>query len=185
MRMDNVMTSRLRFAVVWAAIITAPLATAANAQVDESRLSPGQITTVQETCSNTLRVGRGTVQYEACTESLSRVLANQNQVTSLTRSYDECARTHRDEQTPEFATCVLDRKEKDAVDISSHSQQGGNIKNDVEISSKSFSSSNFDERHRKEEYACAKLGLVPGRVAFNSCVTSLDVNMWNAANTGG
>lgn len=38
----------------------------------------------------------------------------------------------------------------------------------------SYSQSNPEERHRKEEYACARMGLVPGASGFGQCVAQLD-----------
>jgi len=38
----------------------------------------------------------------------------------------------------------------------------------------SYSASNPAERRRKEEYACARLGIVPGAAGFGQCVAELD-----------
>jgi hypothetical protein len=38
----------------------------------------------------------------------------------------------------------------------------------------SYSQSNAEERRRKEEYACARLGISPGTGGFGQCVAELD-----------
>jgi hypothetical protein len=38
----------------------------------------------------------------------------------------------------------------------------------------SYSESNPEERRRKEEYACTRLGIAPGMTGFGQCVAQLD-----------
>jgi hypothetical protein len=159
--------------------ITIPAGNAANAQSDEIRPSTDQAALVRTTCSNALRVERGTVQFDACMESLSRVLVDQEQIALLSRSYEECAREDHREGTPQFATCVLDHRSAHMTDSV---MQPKKSQEQSQTTSRSYVGSTPQERHGMEEYACAKLGLTPGRAAFSQCVAELGVNMWNASN---
>jgi hypothetical protein len=40
---------------------------------------------------------------------------------------------------------------------------------------RSYSQSNIEERRRKEEYSCARLGMLPGSAGFGMCVVQLDM----------
>lgn len=169
--------------LVAVAIAIGVMTNAANAETyGIGPLLPEQASRARETCAGVVRVNQGTVQFEACVESLSRTLSDGNKIQLLTKSYDDCMAAHHKDGTPEFAACVLDRK-------NALSQPGGAIagsdftlpaKN--EAAQRTFSSSNADERRRKEEYACAQLGLSPGRASFAQCVTQLDVALWSVNN---
>jgi hypothetical protein len=156
----------------------------AQAQSENTgQLSGEQANLVKRTCTETMHIRQGFVQYDACTETLSRTLANRREAERLARSYDACTSATRKEGTPEFALCVLDQKKGSNVPDISFSPPGAEdqIANAQETS-RSFSESNAEERRRLEENGCARLGLVPGHAAFGLCVTQLDVNMWSVAN---
>jgi hypothetical protein len=168
--------------LVAVAIAIGMMTNAANAETyGIGPLSPEQASRARETCAGVVRVNQGTVQFDACVESLSRTLSDGNKIQLLTKSYDDCMAAHHKDGTPEFAACVLDRK-------NALSHPGGAIAGSDftlpanEAAQRTFSSSNADERRRKEEYACAQLGLSPGRASFGQCVTQLDVALWSVNN---
>lgn len=169
--------------LVAAAIAIGVITGAANAETyDNDPLSPEQASLARETCAGVMRISQGTVQFDACIESLSRTLSDGNQIQLLTKSYDDCMATDHKDGTPEFATCVLDHKnalpQPGGAVIGSNSAPPS--KN--EAVQRTYSNSNAEERRRKEEYACAQLGLPPGRASFGQCVTQLDIALWSVNN---
>lgn len=135
-----------------------------------NQLSAEQVSLVQQTCSATMRIPQGFVQYDACIESLSQTLIDREEIKKLARSYDACSSETLREGTPEFALCVLNQKNALGASVSGFDTRH------------SFSESNAEQRRILEEHACAKLGLVPGQAAFGSCVSHLDINLWSVAN---
>jgi hypothetical protein len=148
-----------------------------------NQLSAEQISLVQQTCSATMRIPQGFVQYDACIESLSQTLIDREEIKKLARSYDACTSGTLREGTPEFALCVLNQKNAlGATRPSSLAPESGAERESGFDTHRSFSESNAEQRRILEEHACAKLGLVPGQAAFGSCVSHLDVNLWSVAN---
>jgi hypothetical protein len=153
------------------------------------RLSAEQTKQVHATCVNIMRVRTGTVQYDACMESLSQTVIDRMEAEFLTRNYNECMRAGHKDGTADFASCVLDRKMHRSLPSHATGSDGSSPadvgREALEIRHANFVSSRFDERRRREERSCAQLGLAPGGNAFSQCVTDLDVNLWNARSTNG
>jgi hypothetical protein len=147
------------------------------------QLSAEQASLVKQTCTETMHIRQGYVQYDACTETLGRTLADRNEAERLARSYDACASATRKEGTPEFALCVLDQKKGSKPPDISFSPPGVEAQiASARETNRAFSESNAEQRRMLEENACARLGLVPGRASFGLCVTQLDVNLWSSTN---
>ena len=168
----------------WTALVFAGALTmaagAAGAQADHGvRVSPEQSALARATCANVMRIKVGVVPFDGCVESLSNTLYARAQGEILAKSYDDCTRTGHKEGTPEFAGCVLDRKayhNAQPAEASAARVTGPAAANYTESLSAgpSYSESNPEERRRKEEYSCARLGLSPGSSSFGVCVAQLD-----------
>lgn len=148
----------------------------------DGQLSPEQVSLTHETCVNIMRVSQGTVQFDACAESLAKTLSDGNKIQLLTKSYDDCTAAHHKDGTPEFASCVLDRKNALSQPGGAVAESDSTLPSKNEAAQRSYSSSNAEERRRKEEYSCAQLGLSPGRASFGQCVAQLDVALWGVNN---
>ncbi len=86
---------------------------------------------------------------------------------------------HHKDDTPEFAACVLDRKNVLSQPGSAIEGVDSGPASKSDAAQRSYLSSNAEERRRKEEYACAQLGLAPGRASFGQCVAQLDAALWS------
>jgi hypothetical protein len=160
----------------------AMLALTGLAQADNPpALSVDQAALVKQTCSDTMRIRQGYVQYQACVESLSATLVKREEVKRLSSAYDICTNKEHLQGSSQFAQCVLNQKNAPA-----NLPQGGAVTvNDAAPAStatRSFTESDAEGRRALEERACANLGLTPGQAAFGDCVTHLDVNLWTVAN---
>jgi hypothetical protein len=150
------------------------------------RLSTEQTRQVDATCADTMRIRAGTVQYDACVDSLSQVITNRMDAALLAKNYNDCVQDGHKDGTADFALCVLDRKAQRADTINPDTGFFAEANREAsEVRQASFVGSRFDERRRREETACAQLGLVPGRTTFGQCVADLDVSLWGAQNTNG
>jgi hypothetical protein len=104
------------------------------------------------------------------------------------KAYDACERAGLKRETSEFSRCVLDREnaQKDAGIA-----PGGAGKLDaafiapVDSNQDSYFASSFNVRHRREQYACAQLGLEPDTGAFTSCVDNLDMEIFAVEHPNG
>lgn len=152
------------------------------AQADNPpNLSADQAALVKQTCSDTMRIRQGYVQYEACVESLSATLVKREEIKRLSSAYDACTDTEHLQGSSKFAQCVLNEK-----NASAGMPQDGAVKVNgaapASTATRSFTESDAQGRRALEERACANLGLIPGQAAFGDCVTHLDINLWTVAN---
>jgi len=177
--------SFFRRAVTLAGVVSL-IALTGTAQAETAgtdQLSAEQVRLVKQTCSATMRIPQGFVQYDACIESLSRTLMDREEIKRLTSSYDACTRAPGKEGTPDFALCVLNHKNAlEATRLSPSLAEADNKGVNRLDATRSYSESNAEGRRILEEHACASLGLVPGQAAFGFCVTQLDINLWSVAN---
>ena len=146
---------------------------------------------IESICADIMLVQRGTIQFIACSESLARALGTQSRGSSIQSAIAECEKGSLREGTGEFATCVLDQRnhiedtQLPGGEIESVVVTAGKLRFPAALSRASFASSTPKERRRKQEYACARLGLLPGFGAFSQCVADLAVSLSSADGTPG
>lgn len=156
-----------------------------------AQASPAAISLVESTCTDILLLRRGTVQFSACTESLIKTLRDGFRRSSIQTAITACGNNSLREGTAEFATCVLDHRNRlEAVplansEIESVVVTAGRLAFPSELKPISFVESTPTERRRKVEYACAQLGLVPGLGAFSQCVADLSMALHAIENSPG
>lgn len=126
---------------------------------------------VAETCDQVMGLKSGGLYRQECMDSLARSLAAEAQGAQIAASYGLCSRQGLPEGTAAFSTCMLDNQER-AGTVSLEPTKlayGNNSQN-----SKSYFHVSNGEHWRREQYACAQLGLMPGTAPFGHCVASLD-----------
>lgn len=180
--------SRLGSAIVLAAVIFAGVDAGAQ---DVNRLNQPADALIESICTDIMLVQRGTVQFIACSESLMRSHGIQSRGSSIQSAIAECKKGSLREGTGEFATCVLDQRnhiedtQLPSGEIESVVVSAVKLRFPAALSRTSFVSSTPKERRRKQEYACAQLGLLPGFGAFSQCVADLAVSLYSADGTPG
>lgn len=170
------MFRKLLFVLVFAPALAACAVFPSGAQ----NVSPKQTAAIEATCNKVMRLPPG-AEFGACVSSLSDSAAALKNAESANRAYDACEQAGLKRETPEFSRCVLDRE---------NAQNGPNISTGpatkldaafiapVDANQDSYFASSFSVRHRREQYACAQLGLEPNTGAFTSCVSNLDMEIF-------
>src|ERR1700748_258623 len=171
------MLRKLLFSVALVPVLAACASLPSAAQEVTLQHTPA----IQATCTKVMRLRPGS-EFEACVSSLS------DSVTSLVRAdyannaYHACAQAGLKRETPEFSRCVLDHEnsQKDAGGLPAGAAAKLNAAYIAPADSNpdDYFESSFDMRHRREQYACAQLGLEPDTSAFVSCVGNLDMEIF-------
>jgi len=131
-------------------------------------LSAAGASYVRAVCNTVLQAGVGTSENAACSASLTQTVQYQIEAVALASASAACRTSS---SAASFSICLLDRRGSAATapilgDVAA-------IAHPARLSLTSFGSSAFEERRRKEEYACAALGLSPDGLAFTQCVADL------------
>lgn len=168
--------SNITVAGCTAVVIVALMALNSPVHASDAQALPVQdAATLGKTCTEIVGAAKGTTLYDGCVSSLSQTARSQRQAAMLARNADDCSRTGLRSGTASFATCILQRRD---THVATHAGQRAVAS--VSISSvpagllhKPFIESTPAIRQRKEEYACAQLGLSPDGEAFGQCVADL------------
>jgi len=154
-------------------------------------LPPSAKMLIERTCAEIMVVRRGTVQSIACLESLARILGTRSGGDSLQSAIADCQKRNLREGTGEFSTCVLDGRNASedsrvsAGEVESVVVTEFKIAQPSRLNRTSYVESTPKERRRKQEYACAQLGLTPGFFAFSNCVADLAITLEAAERPNG
>lgn len=134
-------------------------------------LSPEQSSLVQATCDRVMGLARGGVYRDECRESLSLSLARKMEAEGTAGAYRECREQGLAEGTSAFSACMLDRQSRPVT-----MARPASLTYDVSApeNAKGYFEVSNAVHWRREQYACAQLGLTPGSAAFGQCVASLD-----------
>ena len=156
------------------AALLAPLmvACAPFAASSAPALSAEQVSLVQATCDRVMGLAHSGVYRDECRDSLSQSLARKNAAEGMAGAYGDCSRQGLSEGSAAFSTCMLDRQSRPrtaAVQPASLAYDADTAEN-----AKGYFDVNNTVHWRREQYACAQLGLTPGTGAFGQCVVSLD-----------
>lgn len=169
------------FRKVLVVIVFAPaLAACAIFPSAAQNVSPRQTAAIEATCDKVMRLPPG-AEFGACVSSLSDSAVALVNAETANRAYDACEQAGLRRETPEFSRCVLDREN---TQNGLGSSQGAVSRLDaafitpVDANQDSYFASSPSVRHRREQYACAQLGLEPNTGAFTSCVGNLDMEIF-------
>lgn len=166
-----------------AVALALPLLTAcAASQESRSEITPQQTAALEATCSNVMGLTKGEAEFSGCVSSLSATIAGQLQASATNGAYRDCEEMGLKSETPDFSRCVLDRENSQLASNNLQTNPASGI--DVGYSQpkngkiESYFHTTFDERHRREQYSCASLGINPGSSGFVSCVNDLDMTLF-------
>ncbi len=156
---------------------SAAVAAGSCAAQSAGRLGPNQINLIRSTCETVMRIRNG-VDMEACMRSLADTMVAQTEGEIVWRADADCARQGLPRGTAAFAMCVLNRERADPP-----SQNAAAIPPVLVYapqSTEGYYNASFDTKRRREQYACAQLGISPVSPTFGQCVADLDASLFNA-----
>lgn len=148
-------------------------ASAAPALSPEQRaLSDSQRALAAETCDRVMGLSGGGLYREECMDSLARSMARKAQRALTAASYTACSHQGLREGSAAFSTCMLDTSNQRGVMAAEPVKLAYNW-NTPENSKGYFDVTN-SVHWRREQYACAQIGLTPGTASFGQCTASLE-----------
>ena len=144
-------------------------------------LAPTDHAEVASLCTSTIGLRPGVEQYDACLEALSASVRGVALGQALAASQADCLRQGLPPGGRALAQCELDRSRARAAGPQTMPVlSSGPTPPAVRV--RSYWSASNAEVHRREETACAQLGLEPVGGAFAQCVASLDASLFAANN---
>jgi hypothetical protein len=152
--------------------LLAPLAACAAPPLspEQRALGPDQRELVAATCDRVMGLSHGGIYRQECMDSLARSVAAKAESAGLAGSYRLCRSRGLGEGTADFSTCMLDNPDPVLPPVS--------VKLAYDASTPENSKSYFDVSNRvhwrREQYACAQIGLTPGTSSFQECTASLE-----------
>lgn len=148
----------------------------------EKEITPQQTAALKATCSKIMRLREGQPEYLACVSSLSHSLAYQLVVDQAADADHDCAGAEMVRDTPGFSRCVLDHEymSRDRRLPSAAARLDAAYVAAADQSPDDYFGTTNIMRHRREQYACAQLGLDPGSRAFATCVRNLDTQIFQS-----
>jgi hypothetical protein len=130
-------------------------------------------------CTNIVRVRPGEAHYEACAQSLSDTLSHADSRAAFTEARSACLQRGYAPATPTLAVCSLD-----AADTSSATN--ADLPPDRTVAppggTRSYFAVSPGTAFRREQLACAELGLDPTGGAFSGCAADLHAALAAADN---
>jgi len=172
-----VMASALAFASIGGCALAGPYNSGDRA--GSQRAEIGQI------CQGVIGLQPGEEHYGVCVESLSDSMQNVDHSRSLGQARAGCMNEGLQPNTPELAECVLKSADARAGEgMASAREPRTSRVSDMNQSGsvKSYFYTSPSDVHRREELACARLGLDPVSGGFGSCVAGLQAALFAADN---
>lgn len=170
------------------AVLSASACAAAPQAFNPDRLQEAQISRVAAVCQKVmglspseplvggywlgdLRLDYRTSRYRGCVTSLSDSVRTIAAAQAMEQADRDCRAKGYAPESPDLALCVLRtvHETQAAASAQSPSQQASPLP----TASGSFFYAFGHERHRREELACAAVGIEPTGDAFNACVNDL------------
>jgi hypothetical protein len=163
---------KLLAAAAFVPFLLAPLAASAAPPLspEQRALEPDQRSLVAETCDRVMGLSEGGIYRQECMDSLARSVARRVQAAQVAGSHQACRGQDLHEGTAAFSTCMLDKQDRDPV-LPAMSVK---LAYDSPENSKSYFDVSNRVHWRREQYACAQIGLTPGTTAFSECTAGLE-----------
>ena len=167
--------------LLFSAALVPALTACASFPSAAQEVTPQQTAAIQATCTKVMRLRPG-AEFEACVSSLSDSVASLVSADYANNAYRDCAQAGLKRETPEFSRCVLDHEntQRDGAGLPAGAAAKLNAAyiTPADSNPDDYFESSFKMRHRREQYACAQLGLEPDTSAFVSCVGNLDTEIF-------
>lgn len=156
--------------VAISAILPFLLACAPQGAFSSPMLTAGQQSLVRQTCDQVMGLARSGIYRDQCIDSLSRSLGRKVAAQAVASGYGDCRQQGLTEGSAALSACVLGHQNTPAADI-----QPVSLTYDAAAtqSGKSYFDVSPSVVWRREQYACAQLGLVPGTGSYGECLASL------------
>jgi len=158
-------------------LLMAPLAASAAPPLspEQRAIDPGQRELVAATCDRVMGLSGGGIYRQECLDSLARSLAAKAASARMADSYVACRGQGLNEGTAAFSTCMLDDRgaavSGQPVKLAYDSNMPENAKSYFDVTN--------SVHWRREQYACAQIGLTPGTGAFAECAAGLQAALFN------
>jgi hypothetical protein len=133
--------------------------------------SNGQLSLVDQTCTQVMGINRGEVYFAICHDRLSDALGARDQGQAMAGIYADCRQRGLVTGTAAFSACLAEAPEHESAATKSIAvaYTGGR---DTETG-RSFYAVSPSVRWNRERYACTRIGLLPGTASFEQCVAGL------------
>jgi hypothetical protein len=158
-------------------LLMAPLAASAAPPLspEQRAIDPGQRELVAATCDRVMGLSGGGIYRQECLDSLARSVAAKAASARMADSYAACRGQGLHEGTAAFSTCMLDDRgaavSVQPVKLAYDSNRAENTKSYFDVTN--------SVHWRREQYACAQIGLTPGTGGFAECTAGLEAALFN------
>jgi len=126
-------------------------------------------------CRGVLGLEPGEKHYAACTDSLGRSLQDLDQGRGMAAARRECLARRLAPDTSAFAECELAASQEAARPVR---DDGATV---IPGGTRSYFMISRETAYRRDQLACARLGLDPDQGAFGSCVADLKTALARAS----
>jgi len=150
---------------------------AAAAPYNPSDLSGGQLSLVGQTCQGVMHVQPGEEHYVSCVESLSVSASGAGRGAAMNQARDICLNHGLRPGTPDLAECTLRTSETTPPPAPAYSARP--VSN---VGGSSYFATSHADNFKREQLACARVGLDPTTGAFSDCVANLQGALFAADN---
>ena len=137
---------------------------------------------VGQVCQSVIRVQPGTAQYDGCVESLSGSAASIGQGRAMMQAHDACLDRGLQPGTPALAECTLSQAGARPAAAAIKASDSVAPQMQTPGGSKSWFSISRDDQFRRQQLACARIGLDPTSAAFDGCVAGLGSTLFELDN---
>lgn len=165
------MLHRIAFATAAFALTSACTVEAAPAAA-----TPQQAAIIEASCTSVMGLKHGEFAYLACRESLGATAAGLAEGQGRLQAYDACSRRGLAPGSAAHATCMLDSENAAPMPVAAVTAAPAPVPAAM-VADTSYYNVTHAVQWRREQYACAQLGLVPGSAIFTHCVASLDADI--------
>jgi hypothetical protein len=142
---------------------------------EQRAIDPGQRELVAATCDRVMGLSSGGLYRQECLDSLARAVAAKAERARTAGSYVACRGQGLHEGTAAFSTCMLaDRAAAVAPQPVKLAYDANTPEN-----AKSYFDVTNSVHWRREQYACAQIGLTPGTGSFAECAAGLQAALFN------
>ena len=158
-------------------LLLAPLSASAAPPLspEQRAIDPGQRELVAATCDRVMGLSSGGIYRQECMDSLARSVARKTESARMAGAYVACRGQGLNEGTAAFSTCMLDDR---GAAVSAQPVKLAYDSNTPENAKSYFDVTN-SVHWRREQYACAQIGLTPGTGGFAECTAGLEAALFN------
>jgi hypothetical protein len=166
----------------WVVLLALACASASHAG-DAENPSASQAVSVRNICRSIIGVSPGEAHFDACVQSLSDSLRASDRDRALLDARNDCASKGMARDSSELAECTL--RAADSISARrplSESDAGAQDADQPSGPARSYFSTSPRDAFRRDQLACARLGLDPTGAPFAHCVASLQAGLFSADN---